>query len=171
MKTINFSSIAEKHNVQVVETTTGQALVGFDNMEQAEQLAHTYDLDMVLLKQRDGAQLWTEAGTYCSDKALDRREDYSDNDNCFILDSKEAAASYRDFMIDAANEEDDQSATDMQNNVEAINKTFDVISKAIDDDHFVVVADDPKDYEVIDRYSMMYHDNDVTAYAIALAEY
>lgn len=63
--------IAELEGFEVIETTSEangyprnlkKALIGFENFEQAEQLAERYDLSIETFKKRDGWQLWHREG-------------------------------------------------------------------------------------------------------------
>lgn len=172
-------------DVERVETTSsktdypaglGYALVGFDNMEQVNELAKAFNLTPVLLRTRDGASFWHVDGWYIADGALDRLDDYDDDPNFGVYRDAEQAEDERREVVDTVrrdyDENDPDEKEDMEDTLATINENFDKLIEAIkscDDEHFVVTyGGDVDNFEVIPRYAMQYHDNDVTSWAIGL---
>lgn len=70
--------------VSITEASNGYpqnvqlALIGFDNFEQAEEVARAHDLSIVSLYKRDGWNLWADQGAACGPIELSA-EDYGDD--------------------------------------------------------------------------------------------
>lgn len=180
-------SIANATGATEVETTAsltdypehiGHALAYFDNYAQVQELARMYDCSVVLLKQRDGAHLWHVVGPYYEDHALDRMADYDDDPNFNIYTSEEEVNDERAAILDDIRAEHDENDPDDREDLqEAIDNANDhcdrllAAVKSCDDNHFVVVPVwGVEGFEVVEKYAMNYHDEDVTAYAIGLVD-
>lgn len=70
---IDLVNIAEEHELELIETTSESngyprnlqyALIGFDNFEQAQQIADEYGLSIEIFHSRDGWQLWYRTGNW-----------------------------------------------------------------------------------------------------------
>lgn len=174
-------------DVEQVETTSsrtdypeglGYALVGFDDMEQVRELAKAFNLTPVLLRTRDGASFWHVDGSCMGDGALDRLDDYDDDPNFVVYCDVEQAEDERREVVDTVrrdyDENDPDEKEDMEDTLATINENYDKLIEAIkscDDEHFVVTyGGDVDNFEVIQRYAMQYHDNDVTTWAIGLID-
>lgn len=173
-------------DVEQVETTSsktdypaglGYALVGFDDMEQVRELAKVFNLTPVVLRTRDGASFWHVADAYyIKDEPLDRLDDYDDDPNFGVYRDAEQAEDERREVVDTVrrdyDENDPDEKEDMEDALATINENYDKLIEAIkscDDEHFVVTyGGDVDNFEVIQRYAMQYHDNDVTSWAIGL---
>ena len=182
-----FQSIANATGATEVETTAsltdypehiGHALAYFDNYEQVQELARMYDCSVVLLKQRDGAHLWHVVGPYLEDHALDRMADYDDDPNFNIYTSEEEVNDERASILDEIradhDENDPDDREDMQEAIDNANDHYDRLLAAVklcNDNQFVVTSVEGAEYpEIVGKYVMNYHDEDVTAYAIGLVD-
>lgn len=174
-------------DVERVETTSsktdypaglGYALVGFDNMEQVNELAKAFNLTPVLLRTRDGASFWHVDGTYIQDEPLDRMEDYDGDPNFVVCSDVDQVENERMDVVDTVRHDYDENDPDekeeMDDNLATINESYDKLIETIkscDNEHFIVAYDgDVNNFEVIPRYAMQYHDNDVTTWAIGLID-
>lgn len=79
--------LAEQLGLDIVSVTSSAngypqnvqlALIGFDNFDQAEDVANANDLTIVSLYKRDGWNLWAEQGAACGPIKLGA-EDYGDD--------------------------------------------------------------------------------------------
>ena len=173
-------------DVEQVETTSsktdypaglGYALVGFDNMGQVNELAKAFNLMPVLLRTRDGASFWHVDSIYINEP-LDRLDDFDDDPNFVVYRDAEQAEDERKEVIDTVRRDYDENDPDekeeMEDDLASINENYDKLIEAIkscDNEHFVVsYGGDIANFEVIPRYAMQYHDNDVTTWAIGLIE-
>lgn len=97
--------------VSVTEASNGYpqnvqlALIGFDNFEQAEEVARAHDLSIVSIYKRDGWNLWADQGAACGPIELSA-EDYGDD---YTSLNKEELANDLRGTIDGIEELDDIS--------------------------------------------------------------
>ena len=117
MKSIN--EIASENGLHVINTTTGlngypqflkKAIIGFENFEQAENLAEEYHLDIEIFTKRDGWQLWNRDNNHAYDafdrSASDYGENYQQFESHMSQDDFLQQIGAPDFIHGLAHEED-----------------------------------------------------------------
>lgn len=174
MKTMN--EIASENGLHVIETTTGlngypqclkEAIIGFENFEQAEKLAEEYHLDIEIFTKRDGWQLWSRDNNRAYDAFERSAEDYGENYQQF-----EANMSQDDFLqqvgaasfIDGLTDEED-GLDRIEDYITDLRKLYDEI--AITNDDEIVIADGDVYVETIKKRTMQYS-YDTKHYVIGL---
>ena len=146
--------------VSVTESSNGYpqnvqlALIGFDNFDQAEDVANANDLSIISLYKRDGWNLWAEQGAACGPIKLGA-EDYGD-----------------DYMsFDSAWDEDDL-ADDLRGAIDGIEELDDIftivdfykkIKEELDDisedEQVIARMYDADSIEIIKKEVMSWHDD------------
>ena len=174
MKSIN--EIASENGLQVINTTTGlngypqslkEAIIGFDDFEQAEKLAEQYHLDIEIFTKRDGWQLWSRNNNSAYDAFERSAEDYGENYQQFSADMSQndflqqvGAASFIDELAD---EEDGLDR--IEDYIKGLRELYDEI--AIADDDEIVIANGDVYVETIKKKTMQYS-YDTKHYVIGL---
>ena len=174
MKSIN--EIAGENDLQVINTTTGlngypqslkEAIIGFENFEQAEKLAEEYHLDIEMFTKRDGWQLWSRDNSRAYDAFERSASDYGENFQQFEANMSQddflqqvGAASYIDELAD---EEDGLDR--IEEYMKDLRKLYNAIAKATDDE--IVIADGDVYVETIKERTMQYS-YDTKNYVIGL---
>ena len=174
MKSIN--EIASENGLHVISTTTGlngypqflkKAIIGFENFEQAENLAEEYHLDIEIFTKRDGWQLWSRGNNHAYDAFERSAEDYGENYQQFEANMSQddflqqvGAASYIDELAD---EEDGLDR--IEEYMKDLRKLYNAIAKAADDE--IVIADGDVYVETIKKKTMQYS-YDTKNYVIGL---
>lgn len=83
-----FREIGEQNDLTFVETTSASngypsyikpALIGFDNFEQAQNLADQTGASIQVFQKKDGWQLWYRTGVEAFEALSNSAEDYGDN--------------------------------------------------------------------------------------------
>lgn len=149
------------------------AVINFDNMEEVRELAQQFNLTPVALKRRDGWQSWYVYDYYPDDNGLSVLEDYEDDPYYMIATSVEQA---NDEHKDLANcvRDDYESEDDLQEALKGVawrDKFLNAIKSCTPEQFVTARIDyegDENSVEIHDKYSMIYHDNDVTTWAIGL---
>ena len=163
MKTMN--EIASENGLHVIDTTTGlngypqclkEAIIGFENFEQAEKLAEEYHLDIEIFTKRDGWQLWSRDNNSAYDAFERSASDYGENYQQF-----EANMSQDDFLqqVGAANfiaelADDEDGLDRIEEYIRDLRKLYDEIAIAADDE--IVIADGDVYVETIKKRTMQY---------------
>ena len=163
MKSIN--EIAGENDLQVINTTTGlngypqslkEAIIGFENFEQAEKLAEEYHLDIEMFTKRDGWQFWNRDNSRAYDAFERSASDYGENFQQFEANMSQddflqqvGAASYIDELAD---EEDGLDR--IEEYMKDLRKLYNAIAKAADDE--IVIADGDVYVETIKERTMQY---------------
>lgn len=176
MKSIN--EIASENGLQVISTTTGlngypqslkEAIIGFEDFEQAEKLAEEYHLDIEIFTKRDGWQLWSRGNNHAYDAFERSAEDYGENYQQFEANMSQddflqqvGAASYIDELAD---EED--GLEKIEDYIKGLRELYDEI--AIADDDEIVIADGDVYVETIKEKTMQYS-YDTKHYVIGLID-
>lgn len=152
------------------------AVVNFDNMEEVRELARQFNLTPVVLKRRDGWQSWNIHDYYPDDNGLSVLEDYEDDCNYYIVHDEEQVNDEYNELVDCIRS-DHEGRDDLQEALDGVNAWRDKLLNAVKSctpEQFVTVCvgceGEESSVEIHDKYSMMYHDNDVTSLAIGLIE-
>lgn len=163
MKSIN--EIASENGLMVIDTTTGlngypqglkKAIIGFEDFEQAENLAEEYHLDIEIFTKRDGWQLWSRDNNRAYDAFERSASDYGENYQQF-----EANMSQNDFLqqVGAASffeglEEEEDGLDIIEEYTKDLRVLYNAIAKASDDE--IVIADGDVYVETIKEKTMQY---------------
>ena len=149
------------------------AVVDFDNMEEVRELARQFNLTPVILKQRDGWQSWHIHGYYPDDNGLSVLEDYEDDPNYYIVADEEQVNDEYEGLVDCVR--NDNEGDDLQEALKGVTAWRDKLLNAVKSctpEQFVTVCigseGEESSIEIHNKYSMMFHDNDVTSWAIGL---
>ncbi|WP_311440175.1 hypothetical protein [Hoylesella buccalis] len=176
MKSIN--EIASENDLQVINTTTGlngypkslkEAIIGFEDFEQAEKLAEEYHLDIEIFTKRDGWQFWNRDANSANDAFERSASDYGENFQQF-----EAKISQDEFLqqvgassfIDELADEED-GLDRIEEYVKDLRELYNAIAKASDDE--IVIADGDVYVETIKKRTMQYS-YDTKNYVIGLID-
>ena len=176
MKSIN--EIVSENDLQVIDTTTGlngypqclkQAIIGFENFEQAEKLAEEYHLDIEVFTKRDGWQLWSRGNNHAYDAFERSASDYGENFQQF-----EANMSQDDFLqqvgassfIDELADEED-GLDRIEEYMRDLRELYNAIASAADDE--IVIADGDVYVETVKEKTMQYS-YDTKNYVIGLID-
>ena len=174
MKSIN--EIASENGLQVINTTTGlngypqslkEAIIGFDDFEQAEKLAEEYNLDIEIFTKRDGWQFWNRDNDSAYDAFERSASDYGENFQQFeakisqdeFLQQVGAAS----FIDELADEEDGLDR--IEKYTKELRELYNAIAKAADDE--IVIADGDVYVETIKEKTMQFS-YDTKNYVIGL---
>lgn len=88
MAKLDITKIAEKYNLEIIETTNQSngypsnlqyAIIGFETFKQAEEIAEKYNLEISTFEKRDGWNLWYRTGANMYKAFTNSCEDYGDN--------------------------------------------------------------------------------------------
>lgn len=156
--------------VSVTEASNGYpqnvklALIGFDNFEQAEEVARAHDLTIVSLYKRDGWKLWAEQGAACGPIKLSAEDygcDYMSYDSSW--DEDDLADDLRG-AIDGIEELDDIFTI-----VDFYKKLKEELDDISEDEQVIARMYDADTIEIIKKETISWHDdaNSLTT-AIAL---
>lgn len=164
--------IAYENGLEMVEVTRGRngyperlhnAVIGFEDFEEAQSIANEYGLELAILRKRDGWQLWERTGTAYG--ALDLTDFFTDDHNFF---TKRDAENYyneyvRPYLMDFEN---------IEELAEFVKKQSEIMEELIySDDDEMVVTYCGKYYDTLPREAMQYNDTlDGCTYAIGLVE-
>lgn len=176
MKSIN--EIASENGLQVINTTTGlngypqslkEAIIGFDDFEQAEKLAEEYNLDIEIFTKRDGWQFWNRDANSAYDAFERSASDYGENFQQF-----EAQISQDEFLqqvgassfIDELADEED-GLDRIEEYTRDLRELYNAIASASDDE--IVIADGDVYVETIKEKTMQYS-YDTKNYVIGLID-
>lgn len=142
-----------------------KALIGFDAFEDAECFAEEVGGEVVLLTKRDGHQFWVNNGK--AYEGIDRAK--------FIDEEEEEVFTNVDSFEYWAREEI-RCTIGMGGNIYDIRDACVGLCNIDDDiyemreDQICIVHKNTYNYNIVDRYATMLHDDDVTTYAIAVIE-
>lgn len=150
------------------------AVINFNNMEEVNALASKFNLTPVVLKRRDGWQSWHVYSYYPGDKGMSVLEDYEDDPNYYkIADEEQVNEEYNDLVDCVRSDHEDKD--DLQEDLDGVAAWRDKLLNAVQSctpEQFVTVCigseGEESSVEIHNKYSMMYHDNDVTTWAIGL---
>lgn len=150
------------------------AVVNFNNMEEVDALASKFNLTPVVLKRRDGWQSWHVYSYYPGDKGMSVLEDYEDDPNYYMVaDEEQVNEEYNDLVDCVRSDHEDKD--DLQEALDGVAAWRDKLLNAVKSctpEQFVTVCvgceGEESSVEIHNKYSMMYHDNDVTSWAIGL---
>lgn len=154
--------LAEQLGLDIVSVTSSAngypqnvqlALIGFDNFDQAEDVANANDLSIISLYKRDGWNLWAEQGAACGPIKLGA-EDYGDDYMSFdsSLDEDDLADDLR-RVIDGI--EDLDGIFTIVNFYKKFKEELDDISE---DEQVIARMYDAESIEVIKKEVMSWHD-------------
>ena len=176
MKSIN--EIASENGLHVINTTTGlngypqflkKAIIGFENFEQAENLAEEYHLDIEIFTKRDGWQLWNRDNNHAYDafdrSASDYGENYQQFESNMSQDDFLQQIGAADFIHGLAHEEDGLDR--IEDYIKGIRELYDEIVIADDDE--IVIAEGDVYVETIKEQTMQYS-YDTKHYVIGLID-
>lgn len=176
MKSIN--EIASENGLHVISTTTGlngypqflkKAIIGFENFEQAENLAEEYHLDIEIFTKRDGWQLWNRDNNHAYDafdrSASDYGENYQQFESNMSQDDFLQQIGAADFIHGLAHEEDGLDR--IEDYIKGIRELYDEIVIADDDE--IVIAEGDVYVETIKEQTMQYS-YDTKHYVIGLID-
>lgn len=167
--------LADDWGLDIVEVTKGKngypeglykAIVGFDYFENAEDFAKQVNGEVVLLSKRNGHHLWTNKGR--AYEAIERAKLIDEN-------RYQAFKNELDFEEWCCEEIEAQmrggfNLFDLKDKINQMCDTYDDIRTKGRDEIAIV---DIKDYscETSDKYVCSIHDDDVTAYMIAVVDH
>lgn len=154
--------LAEQLGLDIVSVTSSAngypqnvqlALIGFDNFDQAEDVANANDLSIISLYKRDGWNLWAEQGAACGPIKLGA-EDYGDDYMSFdsSWDEDDLADDLR-RVIDGI--EDLDGIFTIVNFYKKFKEELDDISE---DEQVIARMYDAESIEVIKKEVMSWHD-------------
>lgn len=146
--------------VSVTESSNGYpqnvqlALIGFDNFDQAEDVANANDLTIVSIYKRDGWNLWAEQGAACGPIKLGA-EDYGDDYMSFdsSWDEEDLTDDLR-RAIDGIEELDDIFTI-----VDFYKKFKEELDDTSDDEQVIARMYDADTIEIIKKEVMSWHDD------------
>ena len=174
MKSIN--EIASENGLQVINTTTGlngypkslkEAIIGFEDFEQAEKLAEEYHLDIEIFTKRDGWQFWNRDNNHAYDAFERSASDYGENFQQFegniSQDEFLQQVGASSFIDELADEEDGLDR--IEEYMKDLRELYNAIAKAADDE--IVIADGDVYVETINEKTMQYS-YDTKNYVIGL---
>ena len=169
---INFEEIAREKDLVVINTTSQsngypshemKALIGFNNFEQAEALAHEYDLDVMVFTRRSGWHYWYRTGQQPFGPFERSSEDFGDGFD-----------TYGKSDLETFFEDEVQSQVECFENFQSLRefldkqeKIFNEIKKLGEDE--LVVTCDCCYYDTIKKTTMEYS-YDTVHYAIGLVD-
>lgn len=174
MKSIN--EIASENGLMVIDTTTGlngypqclkKAIIGFENFEQAENLAEEYHLDIEIFTKRDGWQFWNRDANMAYDAFERSASDYGENFQQFEANMSQddflQQVGAAEFLDELADEEDGLDR--IEGYMKDLRVLYNAIAKASDDE--IVIADGDVYVETIKEKTMQYS-YDTKHYVIGL---
>ena len=155
--------LAEQLGLDIVSVTSSAngypqnlqlALIGFDNFDQAEDVANANDLTIVSLYKRDGWNLWAEQGAACGPIKLGA-EDYGDDYMSFdsSWDEEDLTDDLR-RAIDGIEELDDIFTI-----VDFYKKFKEELDDTSDDEQVIARMYDADTIEIIKKEVMSWHDD------------
>lgn len=155
--------LAEQLGLDIVSVTSSAngypqnvqlALIGFDNFDQAEDVANANDLTIVSLYKRDGWNLWAEQGAACGPIKLGA-EDYGDDYMSFdsSLDEEYITDDLR-RAIDGIEDLDDIFTI-----VDFYKKFKEELDDTSDDEQVIARMYDADTIEIIKKEVMSWHDD------------
>ena len=166
------SLIAYENGFELVEVTRGRngyperlhnAIIGFEDFDEAQSIANEYGLELAILRKRDGWQLWERCGR--ASQPLDLTDFFTDNHNFF---TKRDAENYyneyvKPYLMDFEN---------IDELAEFVKKQSEIMEELIySDNDEMVVTYCGKYYDTLPREAMQYHDRlNGCTYAIGLVE-
>ncbi len=163
MKSIN--EIASENGLQVINTTTGlngypqslkEAIIGFEDFEQAEKLAEEYHLDIEIFTKRDGWQFWNRDNNSAYDAFERSASDYGENFQQFEANMSQdeflQQVGAAEFIDELADEEDGLDR--IEEYTKDLRELYNAIAKAADDE--IVIADGDVYVETIKEKTMQY---------------
>lgn len=171
MTTTELKNIAKENNLDFVfVNNTDNAICGFENFKQAEELAGEYNLNIVLIQAKQGSSNYEYKGSMTS--AIDVFEQYKQNEN-FIFFTKGDAEEFQEYEINEILEwmkEDEASESEITKFLKDMNEVKakiesltdnEFIAKDIRNEHFtdVLTKEDVNFYNeentVISRIALM----------------
>ena len=174
MKSMN--EIASENGLMVINTTTGlngypqslkEAIIGFDNFEQAEKLAEEYQLDIEIFTKRDGWQFWNRDNNSAYDAFERSASDYGENFQQFESNMSQddflQQVGAAEFIDELADEEDGLDR--IEEYMKDLRVLYNAIAKADDDE--IVIADGDVYVETIKEKTMQFS-YDTKNYVIGL---
>lgn len=174
MKSMN--EIASENGLMVINTTTGlngypqslkEAIIGFDDFEQAEKLAEEYQLDIEIFTKRDGWQFWNRDNNSAYDAFERSASDYGENFQQFESNMSQddflQQVGAAEFIDELADEEDGLDR--IEEYMKDLRVLYNAIAKADDDE--IVIADGDVYVETIKEKTMQFS-YDTKNYVIGL---
>ena len=176
MKSIN--EIASENGLQVINTTTGlngypqslkEAIIGFDDFEQAEKLAEEYNLDIEIFTKRDGWQFWNRDNNSAYDAFERSASDYGENFQQFEANMSQdeflQQVGASSFIDELADEEDGLDR--IEEYTKDLRELYNAIASAADDE--IVIADGDVYVETVKEKTMQYS-YDTKNYVVGLID-
>lgn len=155
--------LAEQLGLDIVSVTESSnsypknvrlALIGFDNFEQAEDVANANDLTIVGLYKRDGWNIWAEQGAACAPIKLGA-EDYGDDYMSF-----DSSCDEDDITDDLRRAIDDIEELDgIFTIVDFYKKIKEELDDISEDEQVIARMYDADSIEVIKKEVMSWHDD------------
>ena len=174
MKSMN--EIASENGLMVINTTTGlngypqslkEAIIGFDDFEQAEKMAEEYQLDIEIFTKRDGWQFWNRDNNSAYDAFERSASDYGENFQQFESNMSQddflQQVGAAEFIDELADEEDGLDR--IEEYMKDLRVLYNAIAKADDDE--IVIADGDVYVETIKEKTMQFS-YDTKNYVIGL---
>ena len=170
MRSFDFIKLAEEKGLELVEVTQGingyprgvyKAIVGFEDFQEAEDLAEEFGLEIVELRSRDGWQFYEELGRRYEPFAAS--EAYRDEYDLWPRITYAEYISQEDVLGTLATAEDFDEMTAM---LERYKEIFEEI-ELLESDELVAVHRESGEAERVKEYTCHYH-YDVWRHEIAL---
>lgn len=173
MKRIDLEEIAYENGLTYIETAYERhkspfniehAIIGFDNFEEAQELAEKHCLSIEEFIKRDGWSIWWQTGrrmneAFCMDSIMAERDDVD-----IFTDKKQFFDDYvRRRLAECDNYEDWRELT------AKLEEIAEKIEEIETDE--IVIARDGEFRSVVPAKCMRYHDDDVTERVIGLIDH
>lgn len=169
----NLREIAEIEGLEYFETTSQMngypshikgALKGFDDFEQAKEIAEKYDLSIECFTKKDGWQLWCRSGDWRHEPFKNSADDYGDNYMSYSSGTDEKEF-YKDEVKPFLN--DFETFEELEKFIKDRKEIYEEIERADDDE--IVITNYGSYYETIKKESMYFY-HDTNHYVIGLID-
>lgn len=166
---LSLAKIADIEGLQYVETTSGtngypeniqDAIVGFDNWEQLEEVATKYNLNAINLHKRDGWQLYERQGI-ATEPFKNSSNDYGDD----YFEYNDAEAYQKQIMEDIFPYTELSTFEDIENWIKERKEVYNELLTCGEDE--IVITYQGRFYEKIHKLSMNFS-HDTHNYIIGL---
>jgi hypothetical protein len=158
---MDFSKIAEKEGLDIIETTSGsngypsnlgKALIGFESFEKVEELAIKYNLEIAQFNKKDGWHFWFRAGSGVYEPFNNSAADYGDNyDEFQKMEESEFIEKEVKFFFD----DDRESFEEIEAFLKQKKEIWQEIEKMNDGE--IVITYEGRYYETIQKQSMAFY--------------
>lgn len=142
------------------------AIIGFDNFQEAQEMADEYGFEIQILQKRDGQQLWSRTGNTAFKALENTAENFGDN-----YSEIDSMISSEDFFEDEVNavlrDNTFESFEDLQNFVGYKKEIWEEIENA--EPHEIVITQDGVYSETLPK-TAMYRSHDTITQIIAIID-